>query len=313
MTRGTVAGAAPDLGFVVRWFRRYWLAVWFGVITAIRLTVLIPSGVGFDAHLYLAATRAWLAGLDPWVTLEGTRYAAPPPSLLPLAPLAMLPEAVGVAALLVLSVVGVVATIRLLKLPWWWILFPPLVDGGWNGNPQVLLVPLILVGAGPVAIFLKAYAAIPVVLSLRWRAVVVTAVALLVTAPFLPWGLYFAQFQELSAALNEQSVGGLSATVLPLLLPVAIIALVLCGRERAGWLAVPVAWPATQWYYSTLAIPALTPVGAALMAVPVPGFVVLAAIAVAVERRNTSLKKLVADWRPAGRDVAAMGRDRLDA
>ena len=204
-----------------------------------------------------------------------------------------------------LSVVGVVATIRLLKLPWWWVLFPPLVDGAWNGNPQVLLVPLILVGAGPLAIFLKAYAVIPVVLSLRWRAVIVTVIALVVTAPFLPWGSYIAQFGDLSAALDEQSVGGLSATVLPWLLPVAIIALVLCGRERAGWLAVPVAWPATQWYYSTLAIPALTPVAAALMAVPVPGFVVLAAIAVAVERRNTSVGKVVADWRPGGREAEA--------
>ncbi len=63
-------------------------------------------------------------------------------------------------------------------------------------------------------------------LSLRWRAVVVTAVALVVTAPFLPWGSYFDQFSELSAALDKQSVGGLSATALPWLLPVA--------RHRVG-------------------------------------------------------------------------------
>ena len=82
-------------------------------------------------------------------------------------------------------------------------------------------------------------------------------------------------------------------------IPIAIIALVFCGRERAGWLAVPALWPATQWYYSSLALPALTPIAAALIAVPVPGFAVLAAIAVGVERRNTTRERLVAAWRPA--------------
>ncbi len=72
----------------------------------------------------------------------------------------------------------------------------------------------------------------------------------------------------------------------------------MCGRERAGWLAVPALWPATQWYYSTLAMPALTPIAAAILAVPVPGAAVLAALAVAISRRNTSVARLVQDWRP---------------
>jgi hypothetical protein len=106
-------------------------------------------------------------------------------------------------------------------------------------------------------------------------------------------------FGDLSAALETQSDGGLSATAVPWLIPLAPVALVLCGRERAGWLAVPVTWPATQWYYSTLALPALTPVAAAILAIPVPGAAVVAAVAVAVERRNTSIARLAADWRPA--------------
>jgi hypothetical protein len=290
--------AGPDVDFVVAWFRRYWLAVWFGAISAIRLSAVIPTGPAFDARLYLDATRAWLAGADPWVTLEGTRFAAPPPSLLPLAPIAILPETLGVGLLVAVSLVGVVATVRLLHLPWWWILFPPFLDGAWNGNPQTLLVPLILVGAGPVAAFLKIYALVPIALTLRWRALAVTAVALLVTAPILPWASYIEHFGELGAALQQQSAGGLSATAIPALIPVALVALVLCGRERAAWLAVPVVWPATQWYYSTLAVPALTPVAAALMAIPIPGVVVLAAAAVAFERHNTTVGRLVADWRP---------------
>jgi hypothetical protein len=126
----------------------------------------------------------------------------------------------------------------------------------------------------------------------------VTVAALVLTAPCLPWPVYAASFGDLSAVLVTQSDGGLSATVVPWLLPVAVIALVFAGRERAAWLAVPVAWPATQWYYSTLAVPALTPIAAAIMAVPIPGAVVAAAVAVAVERRNTSWTRLVADWKP---------------
>ena len=160
----------PDFGFVLTWLKRYWLAVWFGVISAMRLQVLITGRPGFDAELYLAATRAWLAGADPWITIESQRFAAPPPTLIPLAPIAILPETVGIALLIVLAVAGAVATIRLLRLPWWWILFPPFLDAAWNGNPQNLLVPLILVGAGPIAAFLKIYALVPIALTLRWRA-----------------------------------------------------------------------------------------------------------------------------------------------
>ncbi len=289
----------PDLGVVRAWFARYWLAVWFAIISAMRLSAVAAGEWGFDARLYLDATRAWLAGADPWVSIETQRFAAPPPSLVPLAPITILPEEIGVAVMVILAAIGAVATIRLLRLPWWWLLFPPFVDGIENGNPQTLVVPLILAGAGPIAAFLKMYALVPLALTLRWRALAITAVLLLVTAPLLPWASYVAQFGDLSAVLETQSDGGLSATAIPWLIPIAIVALMFCGRERAGWLAVPVVWPATQWYYSTLALPALTPIAAAIIAVPIPGFAVLAAIAVAIERRNTTRERLIAAWRPA--------------
>ena len=63
-----------------------------------------------------------------------------------LAPIAILPEQVGIALMIALAVAGAVATVRLLHLPWWWLLFPPFIDAAWNGNPQNLLVPLILLG-----------------------------------------------------------------------------------------------------------------------------------------------------------------------
>ena len=288
----------PDFAFVQAWIKRYWLAVWFAVISSMRLSVLITGEAGFDARLYLQATRAWLDGADPWVIIDGQRFAAPPPTLIPLAPIAVLPEGVGIAVMIALAIVGAVATVRILHLPWWWILFPPFLDAAWNGNPQNLLVPLILVGAGPLAVFLKIYAVVPIALTLRWRALVVTAVALAVTAPFLPWASYIERFGALSEALATQSDGGLSATALPWLIPIAVVALLFAGRERAAWLAVPALWPATQWYYSTLAVPALTPIAAAVIATPVPGAAVLAAVIVALGRRNANAQRLVSDWRP---------------
>jgi hypothetical protein len=292
----TRVARGPDVGFVLAWVKRYWLAVWFAVISTMRLSVLVTGEAGFDARLYLTATRAWISGTDPWVLIDTQRFAAPPPTLIPLAPIAMLPEQVGIAMIIGLAIVGAVATVRILRLPWWWILFPPFLDAAWNGNPQNLLVPLILIGAGPGAVFLKIYAVVPIALTLRWRALLVTGVALLVTAPFLPWGSYVARFGDLSAALSTQSDGGLSATALPWLIPVAIVALLFAGRERAAWLAVPALWPTTQWYYSTLALPALTPLAAAVIAMPIPGAAVVAAVIVAVQRRNSTVHRLVADW-----------------
>jgi hypothetical protein len=289
----------PDFGFVRTFFARYWLAIWFGIIGFIRLSSLTTGSAGFDAQLYLKATRAWMSGADPWVYVDQQRFAAPPPTLIPLAPIAVLPEQLGIWLMMALAVVGAIATVRLLRLPWWWLLFPPFIDAAWNGNPQNLLVPLILIGAGPLAAVLKIYAIVPIALTLRWRALLVTALLLIITAPLLPWASYFAQFGELSAALNEQSDGGLSATAIPWLLPVALLALVFTGRERAAWLAVPAIWPTTQWYYSTLAVPAATPIAGAILAIPLPGAAVVATIAVAVHRRNTSVQKLVDDWRPS--------------
>jgi len=294
----TRAARGPDVEFVRVWIKRYWLAVWFGVISTMRMSVLVTGPPGFDAQLYLKATRAWLAGTDPWVFIGVQRFAAPPPTLIPLAPITILPEEVGIALLIVLAIVGAIATVRLLHLPWWWILFPPFVDAAWNGNPQNLLVPLVLVGAGPIAAFLKIYAIVPIGLTLRWRALLVTGALLVLTAPLLPWGSYITQFGDLSSALAQQSQGGMSATAIPWLIPIGLAALVFAGRERAAWLAVPAVWPSTQWYYATLAVPALTPIAAAVTAIPVPGAIVVATVIVAIQRRNVSLRRLAADWVP---------------
>jgi len=198
-------------------------------------------------------------------------------------PFALLPEPVGLAVLFILSLAASIWTLRRLGLPWWWITWPPLVDNLWNGNPQLFLVPLLL---GPVAWFapiVKAYAIVPLIIQLRLRAVLVTTVIVLVTAPLLPWGQFLERWPVISRLLSEQSQGGMSAWYFPVLVPFAAIALVVMGRERASWWFIPALWPSTQWYYTLMAMPALTPLTAAVLAAPVQGGPAVAAIVAAIE------------------------------
>ena len=120
----TASTRALDLGFLKTFFARYWPAIWFAIISAIRISALVKHEIGFDGRLSLAATRTWLDGLDPWIVIDSQRFAAPPPTLIPLAPIALLPETLGVAILLAAAIAGAIATIRVLHLPWWWLLFP---------------------------------------------------------------------------------------------------------------------------------------------------------------------------------------------
>ena len=95
------------------------LATWFGVISAMRLVVLVRGGApGFDGRLYMAASQAWLSGLDPWDTrLGGIAYAAPPPSLLATAPLTLLPEPVSIGLIVLFGLVGTWWALQRLGLP----------------------------------------------------------------------------------------------------------------------------------------------------------------------------------------------------
>ena len=188
-----------------------------------------------------------------------------------MAPFALLPEPVGLAVLFVLSLAASVWTLRRLGLPWWWITWPPLVDNLWNGNPQLFLVPLLISGAAWFAPIVKVYAIVPLIIQLRLRAVLISVAIVLVTAPFLPWDLWIGRLSETSTLLSEQSQGGMSAWFFPVLVPFAAIALIAMGRQRASWWFIPALWPSTQWYYSLMAMPALTPLTAAILAAPVQG------------------------------------------
>jgi hypothetical protein len=191
----------------------------------------------------------------------------------------------------VLGIAASVWLIRRLRLPIWWLAFPPLVDGLYIANPHVFVVPLLVAGVGPLAVFFKVYAGVVPALLLRWKTLLVTLGLVIVTAPFLPWALFIERWPQVSAALASQSGGGgLSALATPWLLPLTVVAAALIGRERLAWWAVPVFWPYTQWYYASMALPVVTPLAAMALAMPIPGAttlaIVLAAIPVVLERRR---------------------------
>jgi hypothetical protein len=183
----------------------------------------------------------------------------------------------------VLAVVASFWMLRKLGLPWWWITFPPLVDNLWNGNPQLFLIPLLLGPAAWLAPIVKAYAVVPLVIQFRVRTLAITALVGLITLPILPWATFIGHLSTTTAVLSEQSQGGMSAWIFPVLVPFAVIALFVMGRQRASWWFVPALWPSTQWYYSLMAMPALTPITAAILAAPVQGGPAVAAIVAAIE------------------------------
>jgi hypothetical protein len=285
------------------------LATWFIAITVMRLILIAPGGPGFDGRLYRSATVTWLAGGDPWSVVQGgVWFGAPPPSLIPMIPFALLPETIGVGLLLVLCIAGSVWAIRMLRLPLWWLAFPPLVDGVWNANPHALVLPLLVAGGavlGALAIVVKVYAAIVPLVRLEIRTLALAAVAIVVTAPFVPWATYLSERQLIQARLDATAGGGSSVWGLqmPLLvvgLVVAVAAFVVLvrrDRDRAAWLAMPVFWPWTQWYYSSMAIPGVVErpgdaraslgtmvtlaIAAAVLASPVEGAPVVALVVVA--------------------------------
>lgn len=281
---------------------RYGLAVWFAAhsLIAIGNSARDTTLLFFDARLYLMATREWLDCGDPWsVQLAGNYFAAPPPSMLPLAPIAMLPIDTGVAVVAGAVLVASVLTVRLLGLPWWWLLFPPLVQSALSANVQSLLIPLILVPLGAVAALLKVYAVVPLILLRRWRALAIFAVLVAVTIPILPWATYIGEFPQINSRLAEQTDDALPTLVLIAAVPFALVAMWIVGRERAAWLAVPALWPSQQYYYGSLAMGARSALAAAIVAFPIDGSGLIALFVLAAVSWMQDEHRPTPPWRRA--------------
>ena len=249
-------------------FERVGLPAWFVVIDL--LWIAKPDALAIDARHYQRAASVWLAGGNPWsVTESGVPYAAGPHTLLFYAPTSVLPLAVSVTIWMLIGIAASVWLVRRLRLRLWYLLFPPLAHAMWNGNPQNLALALLVAGgpiAAALAVGLKLYAGLPLIG--RWRDLIVAAVVLVVTLPFLPWQLYLEQGLGVGSHLASAWNG--SAWRVPLLIPPTLLALWILRRRGAEWFLVPAVFPATQFYYVAMALPALVgrPLIAAALALP---------------------------------------------
>ena len=267
------ATQAPDPGLIGRLrlaVDRIGLLAWFVGIDL--LWIAKPDALAIDARHYQRAAAAWLAGGDPWkVTESGVSYASGPHTLLLYAPTSVLPLGLSVAIWMSLGVLSSVWLVRRLDLPIWWLAFPPLAHAMWNGNPQSIALALLVFG-GPigssVAVGLKLYAALP--LLARPRTLVFVGVVMLVLLVILPWRLYLDDGLGVSGHLQGAWNG--SAWRIPILVPPTLLALWVLRRRGGEWLAVPAVWPATQFYYVAMALPAIVgrSVLAAALALPAP-------------------------------------------
>ena len=263
------------------------LAAWFILQSYQRIARLLRDEVplGQDIQIYYRAVQEWLAGGDPWSASVAVNphaifhYAGSPATTVLLAPSALFSEGQFTALWLVLSALSAVAIVRWLKLPIWWLLFPPTVEALYSGNPQLVVLMLLLAGAGrsgvaadTIAVTLKVYAIVPLLAERPPRRIVYAlglTLATVVVAPWL-WTEYLTQFGAISARLERESAGGFSAFYHPVLLvPTAIAIILLWRRDRkaAGWLAVPALWPSSEFHYSTFAQPVMTPILAVLLSV----------------------------------------------
>ena len=250
--------------------QRVGLPAWFAVIDL--LWVAKPGVVGVDARHYQRAADAWLAGGDPWkVTQGGIAYSAGPHTLLFYAPTSLLPIDVSVVLWMALGLAASAWLVRRLGLPWWWIAFPPLAHSIWNGNPQTIALALLVLGgplAAALAAGLKLYTGVALVN--RWRDGVIAAALLLVTLPLLPWQQYLHDGLGVGNLVATSWNG--SAWRVPILIPPTLLALWILRRRGAEWFAIPAVWPATEFYYVAMALPAVVgkPILAAALALPMP-------------------------------------------
>jgi hypothetical protein len=295
------ATAAPD------WPWNVVLPVSFAIGSArsALVTALVPTLIGSHATIYTAATRAWLAGGDPWsVGPPEVVFAGPPPMLAMFLPFVWLSD----DAIRLVWVAGSVAIaawmLRRLGLPGYWIGFPPLFDVLVLGHPEVVVIALLLFGGvlGGLAMIVKPYLALALLAERRWRAIAVGLIAFVATLPFLPWPRFLAELPMITANLGRQYVGdGVTATLVPM--AIAAIALLALGPRLALWLATPLLWPYSQPIYQTMTLPVITPLIAALWALPLPGATLVGvaaqAIVVQLGRRRELPRWLAAGIQPA--------------
>lgn len=267
----------------VRWAWQVILLCWFAAQTDQRISFFLDRNFpfGIDARIYYRGVTTWLAGGNPWdaaVTVGGAayHYAGSPVTTILLAPAGLVSEDAFTIAWLGLTWLAAIWTLRHLGLPLWWLLFPPISEALFSGNPQLVVLALILSNRSWLAAIgtgLKVYAFIPLAGEGRWRTIALAVglnAATILISPSL-WASYLNKFGQISDRLRYESLEGFSAYYFPALLAISLVALVVLAvrdRRAAGWLAVPAIWPASQLHYSTMALPVMSPLLAFFLAIP---------------------------------------------
>jgi hypothetical protein len=260
------------------------LPIWF-LMYALQTAVHFAArdAIGVDLAIYRHAAEVALGGGNPWIPDPGwVAFAAPPPTLLLYVPVTLMPLPIATVVMMSAGVIGAAWAIRHLHLPLWWLLFPPLFDALIVGNPDALVLPLLLVRgpAAGLAAVLKVYALVPLLLQRRWVAVAVAVAVGALSLPQVP--NFLAAIETVRHAL--EATAKLSAWGTLFVVPV-IIALWLLRRRGAEYLAVPTLWPNTQTHYGTMALPAIHPypLAAALIGLNTPLSPPIAVMVMAVE------------------------------
>ncbi len=277
MNPGRLAGLRRVSVGTVRW-RRVASAFLPALFATVTLKFLIgvaaePWLIGLDARIYYRATSAWLSGGNPWLAAsDGFTFAAPPPTLLFMLPASVFPEPLAATLLVATAAASAAYSVRRLGLPPYWLLFPPLVEGVIVGNLNLAVLALLLIGtrtAAVIAALAKIYAAVPLLLRGSGSALAALGAVLLVSLPLLPWWTFIQDGPRIGATLTAQAAG-FSAVSVPVLIASVTASLLVLGRKRSAWLAVPALWPATQAHYEVLALPAMHPILGALAAIRAP-------------------------------------------
>jgi hypothetical protein len=273
-------------------FEKIGLPLWFIMIDL--LWIAKPDALGIDARDYQYFANIWLAGGNPWAVPEGgSPYVNGPHTMLLYAPISLLPPTVSIWFWMVLGIGASLWLVRRLKLPLWWLLFPPLTHSIWNGNPQTIVLALLVAGgpsASPfisaatatMATALKLYAG-PALIR-RPRDLLVVVLVLTITLPLLPWPQFLNLFLSGDIGIHIKSAWNGNAWQFPALVPVVVLALWILRRDGAEWYLVPALLPATQFYYVAMALPAIRQraLVAAALATPVLLMTPLVVIALAV-------------------------------
>ena len=253
-----------------------------------------PDWIGIDATIYYRGSAAWIAGADPWSAGFATlHYVGTPATVLLLAPFTVLPERVFAFLAVGISLAAAFYLLRRVRLPVWWIAFPPLGQGILNGNPVVVMMAL-LVAAHPIADALAAtlrlHALAPIGAEARWRGLLATAGLTAISVVLVPglWASFLGSLPLIGSRYGAESGGGgMSAIGTPALwiaAAVAIGVLVIIDRRAAGWLVIPALFPATGYYTAIMALPLIRPWMALLLLPFSPGWPALAVIVYAIVR-----------------------------